>query len=95
IMTEYEETLEKLGKKMKMDNSSLGEWKILFWQRCEVIEPGKWIELCRDPADQKFLNVAATVGASYLISGDKDLLELKEKFPIPIVSPRDFLKRRK
>jgi len=45
-----------------------------------------------DPADNKFLACAITCQASFIVSGDKHLLKLKEFQGIPIVSPREFLK---
>ncbi len=43
------------------------------------------IRVCRDEKDNKFLECAESAKADYLISGDKDLLSLKEYKGIPIV----------
>jgi putative PIN family toxin of toxin-antitoxin system len=45
----------------------------------------------RDPADNKFLACAVEGQADYLVSGDKDLTDLKTYQDIPIVSPAAFL----
>ena len=45
-----------------------------------------------DRPDNKFLACAIAAQASFIISGDKHLLKLKEFQGIPIVSPREFLK---
>jgi putative PIN family toxin of toxin-antitoxin system len=45
----------------------------------------------RDPADNKFLACAVEGQADYLVSGDKDLTDLKSYQDIPIVSPAAFL----
>jgi len=42
----------------------------------ELIETTETITLCRDPKDNKFLELAISGNASYLVTGDKDLLEL-------------------
>jgi len=34
---------------------------------------------CRDPLDQKFLDLALSAGASWLITRDRDLLKLRKK----------------
>ncbi len=34
---------------------------------------------CRDPLDQKFIDLASSVAPSYLISKDKDILKLQRK----------------
>jgi putative PIN family toxin of toxin-antitoxin system len=46
-----------------------------------------------DPDDDVFVNCAAAVGAPYLISGNKHLLNLKQWRSVRIVSPQDFLAR--
>ncbi len=45
----------------------------------------------RDPEDNKFLACAVEGQADYLVSGDKDLTDLKSYQDIPIVSPTAFL----
>ena len=48
-------------------------------------------EICRDKDDQKFLELAVSAKADYIVSGDRDLLSLKEINKIKILSPREFL----
>jgi putative PIN family toxin of toxin-antitoxin system len=43
----------------------------------DVIEPAPWT--CRDPLDQKFLDLAVSAGAGWLITRDRDLLKLARK----------------
>jgi predicted nucleic acid-binding protein len=50
------------------------------------------ITACRDPKDNKFLELAFAANASCIITGDKDLLILHPFKNIPIVSASDFLK---
>lgn len=49
------------------------------------------ITACRDPKDNKFLELAVSANASAIITGDKDLLVLHPFQNIPIISPADFL----
>ena len=46
-----------------------------------------------DPADNAVLECALASDASFIISGDDHLLSLKSFQLIPIVTPREFLKR--
>ncbi|WP_461101961.1 putative toxin-antitoxin system toxin component, PIN family [Spirosoma koreense] len=46
---------------------------------------------CRDAKDNKFLEVAICGHASYIISGDTDLLDLNPYKSIPIITSREFL----
>ncbi len=48
---------------------------------------------CRDPKDDKFLDVAVAGEADALITGDADLLVLHPFRGIPILRPADFLVR--
>lgn len=47
---------------------------------------------CRDPADAPFLQLAMTGRADFLVTGDRDLLELAPRFARAIVTPAEFLK---
>ena len=46
---------------------------------------------CRDPKDNKFLELAVDGKAKYIITGDTDLLILNPFRGIKILTPRDFL----
>lgn len=46
---------------------------------------------CRDPKDNKFLELAVSADASCIITGDKDLLTLHPCRGIPILNAADFL----
>lgn len=49
------------------------------------------IAACRDPKDNKLLELAVGGRATCLVSGDLDLLVLNPFRGIPIVTPREFL----
>jgi putative PIN family toxin of toxin-antitoxin system len=49
------------------------------------------IKACRDPKDDKYLELAIQTDATCIITGDKDLLVLHPFRGIPILSPADFL----
>lgn len=51
----------------------------------------KIIRECRDPTDDKFLELAVNGKADFLISGDEDLLSLKTFRKTRILSPAEFL----
>ncbi len=51
------------------------------------------VHACRDPKDNKFLEVALNGNAELIITGDADLLALHPWEGIAIVSPADYLKR--
>ena len=47
---------------------------------------------CRDPCDLPFLQLAVVGKTDYLVTGDRDLLELGRNFARPIVTADQFLK---
>lgn len=55
----------------------------------EIVTPSAHQEpALRDIADQQVLGTLLASGASYLVTGDKDLLALGHKYPI--LAPSDF-----
>jgi putative PIN family toxin of toxin-antitoxin system len=51
------------------------------------------IRECRDPKDDKFLELALNGRADMIITGDRDLLAMNPWRGIAIVSPKDYLTR--
>ena len=49
------------------------------------------VQACRDPKDDKFLELAVNGQAEYLITGDKDLLVLHPFKETKILSTKDFI----
>ena len=49
------------------------------------------VQACRDPADDKFLEVATNGEANLMITGDGDLLALRSFRGIPILTPARYL----
>ena len=62
-----------------------------FKQLALFSEIPETITACRDPKDNKFLELAVATNAACIITGDKDLLELHPFRGIPILSAADFL----
>jgi putative PIN family toxin of toxin-antitoxin system len=63
----------------------------LILLRGEVVTPAKRLTVCRDPRDNRFLEVAMTGEADVIVSGDQDLLVLNPFDGIPIIPPGRFL----
>ncbi|MBM3179537.1 MAG: putative toxin-antitoxin system toxin component, PIN family [Chloroflexi bacterium] len=63
----------------------------LLVKEATLVEIIERIKECRDPKDDKFLELAINGSASIIISGDKDLQVLHPFRNIPIISPREFL----
>ncbi len=67
------------------------EFLAAFIDRAEAIEIVELVAGCRDPKDNKFLELAVNGRASHVISGDADLLALDPFRGISIVTPQQFL----
>ncbi|MEM1167641.1 MAG: putative toxin-antitoxin system toxin component, PIN family [Cyanobacteria bacterium P01_H01_bin.35] len=59
--------------------------------KAEIINITETIDICRDPKDNKFLELAISGNATHIITGDKDLLELHPFRGIPVLTPKQFL----
>ncbi len=91
IINEYEEIVQEMidRKQGHIDKSILSPLiKVM-----EIIEPITHIEICRDPDDNKFLECAKDSHALYIVSGDKDLLVIKEYENVQIVTAKDFYEK--
>ena len=59
-----------------------------------VVVPKRKLAICRDPEDDMLLECSKAAHADILITGDKDLLELKSiPFPLTILNPARFIAR--
>ena len=67
------------------------EFLRLFARIVETVEITRRIEACRDPKDDKFLELAVNGQADMIVTGDQDLLTLHPFQRISIISPRAFL----
>ncbi|NJO42194.1 MAG: putative toxin-antitoxin system toxin component, PIN family [Cyanobacteria bacterium CRU_2_1] len=62
-----------------------------FVQDAMLIEVTEVVTDCRDPKDNKFLELAVSGDATRIISGDNDLLSLHPFRGIPIITPQAFI----
>lgn len=91
-------TLEELNnvlKREKFKKYITDAERILFVQallsQSILLQTEQTVVACRDPKDNKFLDLAITGVADYLISGDDDLLILNPFQNTRIVTPRMFI----
>ncbi len=79
----------------KFDKYVTEETRLVFLTtllaEAEVVRVSEQLTVCRDPKDDKFLDVAVHGAATCIISGDDDLLVLHPFRAIPILTPHAFL----
>ena len=62
-----------------------------FLATVEMVAVDVSIHDCRDPKDNKFLELAVSGGATHLVTGDDDLLVLNPFRGVSILTPQAFL----
>jgi putative PIN family toxin of toxin-antitoxin system len=86
-----DELAGKLREKFHLNPDGLPLLKI-YADEATIVKPKPLSEsVCRDPDDDEVLATALTANAEMILTGDKDLLVLKQFQGIKIVSPRQFV----
>jgi putative PIN family toxin of toxin-antitoxin system len=91
IVEEYVEIVQEMIER-KQGHLSL-DILIPLIDKMEIIESVTHVSICRDPDDDKFIGCAKDANALYIVSGDKDLLVLKQFENIQIVTAKEFCER--
>jgi putative PIN family toxin of toxin-antitoxin system len=86
----------KLLKKFYVPPDKTGELLEIIAFNSTIVYPKRRLRVVKaDPSDNKIIDCAVEARASYVISGDKHLLELKRYKNIKIVSPKEFYEKTK
>lgn len=86
-----QETRRALTRKIKLPSSLASNIQEFLSAKSEIVAPASVTpRACRDKSDLKVLGTAEAGKAAALITGDKDLLDLKKFKTIAILSPRQF-----
>ncbi len=87
--------LKNVLERKKFDKYLSREERLLFLsmivRESLLVDIDVSITTCRDPKDNKFLELAVSAKAKTIISGDDDLLTLHPFRNIEIITPRSFL----
>jgi putative PIN family toxin of toxin-antitoxin system len=70
------------------------EFLAILLREARLVDVTVHVGECRDPRDNKFLELAVSGRAACIVSGDQDLLVLHPFRSISIVTPRAFLDER-
>jgi len=94
-----EEYLEIFRDVLELEAELLHEWEQRFLDdaRSTLVNLGRRYNFSRDPDDNVLLATAAAGSAEYLVSNDRDLLDIDPqilaRLPFEIVAPSVFLRR--
>ncbi|MGC9453142.1 MAG: putative toxin-antitoxin system toxin component, PIN family [Oceanipulchritudo sp.] len=90
-LTKLNEVLRRPKLDRYLEPNDREQFMRLLARLAIIVQVTHAVQCCRDPKDDKFLEVAINGLADVIISGDADLLELNPFRGIPILSPREFL----
>jgi putative PIN family toxin of toxin-antitoxin system len=88
ILNEFENVL---FKKFSASKEQIRTATRLISEAAQIVSHASVVSgICRDPDDDQILSCALSAEADYLVTGDSDLLELKEFHGIRILTPAAF-----
>jgi putative PIN family toxin of toxin-antitoxin system len=87
--------LDEVLHRSKFDRYVTAEERVAFMRliiaASRTVAAPEHLDVCRDPKDNQFLEIALAGDAGCIVSGDSDLLILHPYRGISILSPADFL----
>lgn len=90
-LTELYDVLHRKQFRRYIDEEDARSFIAALARESEWINVNAQIKACRDPKDDKFLEIAVSGRATQLITGDLDLLVLDPFQGVRILSPQEFL----
>jgi putative PIN family toxin of toxin-antitoxin system len=91
VLAELYEILSRKRFNRYVDEEDIRRFVAALTHEAQWVEKNTKITACRDPKDDKFLELAVSGHATHIVTGDSDLLALNPFQDIAIVTPRAFL----
>ena len=86
-----DEVLTVLRRKFEWEGERLGEAALLLAEMGEILATKPRLRLLKDDPDNRILECAVAGRADLIVTGDRELLDLKQFEGIRIVSLRSYL----
>lgn len=96
LLAELEDVLarEKFRHRLASVHTSVAQIIADFSRHVSIVHATNLpVPVCPDPDDDAVLACALAAKAELIVSGDRDLLDLKQYRDIPVVTPAEALKR--
>jgi len=87
-----EELIERLKNKFSFPDEEILFYVDIIFTYFHMIQKTSTFSVVRDKSDNKIIETAVDGKADYIVTGDPDLIVLKEHDGIKIVTPGEFLK---
>jgi putative PIN family toxin of toxin-antitoxin system len=91
LTREWTETLGELSAEPGWPNPNWASWLQWLTAKSRLVEDSPVKRIVRDPKDDPILGAAISQKADYIVSHDKDLLDLERPYGVRCVPPRAFL----
>jgi len=91
VLAELNDVLGRREFRKYVEEEDVRRFLAALTREAEWVEATARITACRDPKDNKFLELAVSGRATHLVSGDADLLSLSPFQNITVLTPRAFL----
>ena len=89
--TELDEVIHRQKIDKYLSEEERIEFLTTFVHEVELVNVVETVTDCRDPRDNKFLELAVSGRATHIVTGDSDILVLHPFRGVAIVSPSQFL----
>ena len=87
----FGEVKEKLIKKIKLPPETVDEIISYLGEQAIVTNPKNLVsDICRDPDDDNIISLGLAAKAEYIVTGDRDLLDIGQYASLHMVSPKEF-----
>ena len=85
------ELTEILTKKFNFELIRIRQLERIIKKHFKIVNPRQILDILNDKDDNRVLEAAVEGRCNYIVTGDKELLELKKYKSIKIISSKDFL----
>jgi putative PIN family toxin of toxin-antitoxin system len=91
VLAELYEVLTRKQFRRYIDEEDIRIFLAALTSEAQWVDVNVQITACRDPKDDKFLELAVAGRATHIVTGDSDLLALNSFQSIQILPPQSFL----
>ena len=85
------EVMSVLSSKFGREREALSHVAVIILELGELVNPVQQVRVLRDEPDNRILECAVFSNADLIVTGDKEMLRLKEYMGVKIASLRDYL----
>jgi putative PIN family toxin of toxin-antitoxin system len=85
------EVLSVLSSKFERDREALSHVAVTLTEIAELVKPSKRIKIFKDEPDNRIVECAISGEADFLVTGDKEMIQLREYKGVKIIRLKEYL----